>query len=68
MACRRRWSMTALLSQCYALLSNSMLPKSGQLRLLYKAVPILERKELPPLFSVEDTSKLLAHLQVPSPM
>ena len=48
------------------LLSNRMLPPTGQLPILYQAVPVLERQTLPPLFSVKDTSKLLAHLQVPS--
>lgn len=48
------------------LLSNSMLPDSAQLPILYQAVPLLERQELPLLFSSNDTSILLAHLQVPS--
>ena len=48
------------------LLSNSMLPESSRLPILYQAVPLLERQQLPPLFSAKDTSKLLAHLQVPS--
>ena len=47
------------------LLSNSMLPETSWLPILYQAVPLLERQELPPLFNVEDTSTLLAHLQVP---
>ncbi len=46
------------------LLSNTMLPETGQLPILYQAVPLLERQELPPLFSLKDTSQLLAHLQV----
>ena len=50
------------------LLSNSMLPESSRLPILYQAVLLLERKELPPLFSAKDTSKLLAHLQVPFPI
>ncbi|CAL5224153.1 g6790 [Coccomyxa viridis] len=45
------------------LLSNSMLPESSRLPILYQAVPLLERQQLPPLFSAKDTSKLLAHLQ-----
>ena len=47
------------------LLSNSMLPETSRLPILYQAVPLLERQELPPLFNLEDTSTLLAHLQVP---
>ena len=46
------------------LLSNTMLPGTGQLPILYQAVPLLERQELPPLFSLKATSQLLAHLQV----
>ncbi len=46
------------------LLSNSMLPESSKVPILYQAIPLMERQELPPLFSAKDTSKLLAHLQV----
>ena len=48
------------------LLSNRSLPEAGQLPVLLGAVPMLERQELPPLFGVEDTQQLLAHLQVKS--
>lgn len=45
-------------------LKNSMLPEWGQLAILYQAVPLLERQELPPLFSVKDTDDMLMHLHV----
>ena len=48
------------------LLSNSMLPESSRLPILYQAIPLLERQQLPPLFSAKNTSKMLAHLQVSS--
>ena len=43
------------------LLSNSMLPESSRLPILYQAIPLLERQQLPPLFSAKNTSKMLAH-------
>lgn len=46
------------------LLTNSALPETAQLPILSLAVPLLERQELPPLFSVKDTTQLLMHLQV----
>ena len=46
------------------LLTNSALPETAQLPILSLAVPLLERQELPPLFSVKDTTQLLLHLQV----
>ncbi len=51
-------------SSVLRLLTISVLPKKAQLPILSLAVPLLEREELPPLFSVKDTTRLMVHLQV----